>query len=120
MESQVLLEVIMDHSILPLNISKSWGFTHITTSPYYSQSNGLAEKSVQLLKRVLNKVKPDPYLGLLEYRNTAIDNVGSPAQLSMSRQLFVQFYLFSPGNLVVVKVVMVFQAHWVHLMCWAQ
>ena len=92
MESQVLLEVIMDHSILPLNISKSWGFTHITTSPYHSQSNGLAEKSVQLLKRVLNKVKQggtDPYLGLLEYRNTAIDNVGSPAQLSMSRQLFV-------------------------------
>ena len=29
----------------------------------------------------------DPYLSLLEHRNTAIDNVGSPAQLSMSRQL---------------------------------
>ena len=70
--------------------SKSWGFTHITTSPYHSQSNGLAEKSVQILKRILNKAKQggtDPYLGLLEYRNAVVDNVGSPAQLSMSRQL---------------------------------
>ena len=70
--------------------SKSWGFTHITTSPYHSQSNGLAEKSVQILKCILNKAKQggtDPYLSLLEYRNTTIDNVGSPAQLSMSRQL---------------------------------
>ena len=70
--------------------SKSWGFTHITTSPYHSQSNGLAEKSVQILKRILNKAKQggtDPYLGLLEHRNTAIDNMGSPTQLSMSRQL---------------------------------
>ena len=70
--------------------SKSWGFTHITTSPYYSQLNGLAEKSVQILKRILSKARQagtDPYLGLLEHRNTPIDNVGSPAQLSMSRQL---------------------------------
>ena len=70
--------------------SKAWGFTHITTSPYHSQSNGLAEKSVQIIKRLLSKARQegtDPYLGLLEYRNTAIDNIGSPAQLSMSRRL---------------------------------
>lgn len=29
----------------------------------------------------------EPYLGLLEYRNMAIENIGSPAQLSMSCQL---------------------------------
>ena len=71
-------------------ISKLWGFTHITTSPYHSQSNGLAKKSVQIIKHILNKTKQegtDTYLGLLEYRNIAIDNIGSPAQLSMSRQL---------------------------------
>jgi len=30
--------------------TKAWGFTHITTSPYHSQSNELAEKSVQIVK----------------------------------------------------------------------
>lgn len=70
--------------------STQWGFTHVTTSPYHSQSNGLAEKTVQTAKRLLNKAKKegvDPYLALLEYRNTSVDNIGSPAQLCMSRRL---------------------------------
>ena len=70
--------------------SKEWGFHHITTSPYHPQANGLAEKSVQIIKNLLTKAKmdnKDPYLSLLEYRNTSVYNVGSPAQLSMSRRL---------------------------------
>ena len=70
--------------------SNQWGFTHVTTSPYYPQSNGLAEKTVQTAKRLFNKAKKkgaDPYLALLEYRNTGVDNIGSPAQLYMSRRL---------------------------------
>jgi hypothetical protein len=31
--------------------------------------------------------KRDPYLSLLEYRNTPVDNFKSPAQLLMSRRL---------------------------------
>ena len=70
--------------------SKNWGFHHVTVSPYYPQANGLAEKSVQIIKRLIKKAKSDgrdPYLSLLEYRNTPINNVGSPAQLSMGRRL---------------------------------
>ena len=70
--------------------SEEWGFKHVTTSPYHPQANGLAEKSVQIMKQLLKKAKldgKDPYISLLEYRNTSVNNIGSPAQLCMSRRL---------------------------------
>lgn len=70
--------------------AEACGFTHTTTSPSYPQSNGLAEKTVQAAKRMLDKAKAankDPYLALLEYRNTPVDNLRSPDQLLMSQQL---------------------------------
>eukprot|EP00731_Ephydatia_muelleri_P009758 Em0005g344a len=70
--------------------TKEWGIQHVTTSPYHPQANGLAEKSVQIIKSLLNQSKAnnqDPYLSLLEYRNTTVDNVSSPAQLLMGRKL---------------------------------
>ena len=42
------------------------------------------------MKNLLTKAKQelrDPYLGLLEYKNSPIDNIGSPAQLLTSRRL---------------------------------
>uniref|UniRef100_A0A674EBM2 Gypsy retrotransposon integrase-like protein 1 n=1 Tax=Salmo trutta TaxID=8032 RepID=A0A674EBM2_SALTR len=72
------------------SFTKAWEFTHVTTSPHYPQSNGLAEKSVQIAKSLMDKAKADkrdPYLSLLEYRNTPVDNFKSPAQLLMSRRL---------------------------------
>ena len=70
--------------------AQDWNFEHQTSSPYYSRSNGLAEKAVQIVKRLLSKAKQDgkdPYISLLEYRNTPIDNVASPAQILMSQRL---------------------------------
>ena len=37
------------------DFSKEWGFIHTTSSPRYPQSNGLAEASVKILKRMINK-----------------------------------------------------------------
>ena len=39
--------------------TKEWGIKHTTTNPYHPQANGLAEKSVQTVKRLLNKAKTD-------------------------------------------------------------
>ncbi|XP_065942084.1 uncharacterized protein [Magallana gigas] len=71
------------------DFSRSWCFEHKTSSPYNPQGNGHAEKTVQTVKRMLEKTRidgKDPYISLLEYRNTPTD-VESPAKLLMSRQL---------------------------------
>ena len=70
--------------------AESWGFQRVTSSYHYPQSNGLAEKTVQTAKRILTKAKEDkkdPYLSLLEYRNTPVDGLKSPAQILMSCRL---------------------------------
>eukprot|EP00731_Ephydatia_muelleri_P032552 Em0024g96a len=65
----------------------SYGFKHTTSSPYFPQSNGLAERTVQTVKNIL-KGNQDPYLAILTYRSTQLPWCGlSPAQLLMGRQL---------------------------------
>ena len=68
---------------------RAYGITHTTSSPYYPRSNGLAEKSIQTLKKLLTKAKKegtDPYLSVLDYRNTPIVGDASPAQLLFGRR----------------------------------
>ena len=68
----------------------TWRFKHITSSPRYPRSNGLAERTVQSVKNLLSKAlssQQDPYLAILENRNTPVDGFASPAQLLMSRSL---------------------------------
>jgi hypothetical protein len=74
-----------------LKFTRDWGFTLTTSSPTYPQSNGMAEKTVQTIKRLLTKASLsgiDPYIALLEYRNTPVSGMSlSPAQMLMSRRL---------------------------------
>ena len=67
------------------DFASSWGFKLTTSSPTYAQSNGLSERAVQTVKRTLKKAD-DPYIGMLEYRNTPVTGMTySPSQLLMSR-----------------------------------
>lgn len=70
--------------------SQLYGFEHITSSPYYAQSNGEAERAVKTLKGLLVKASAadqDLYLSLLAYRSTPLANGYSPSQLLMGRNL---------------------------------
>ena len=60
---------------------------HITSSPYYPQSNGQSDKIVQTVKRRL-KHSESPFLALLTYRVTPLPWFNlSPAELLMGRRL---------------------------------
>ena len=53
------------------------GFTHVTSSPLYPQSNGLSERAVQTVKDLLYKCKEsgqDPHLAMLCLRSTPLSH----------------------------------------------
>jgi transposase InsO family protein len=72
------------------NFAREWEFKHITSSPYYAQSNGKVENSVKTAKKILKKAQPDkrdPYLALLAWRNTPTEGLNSsPVQRLMGRR----------------------------------
>lgn len=62
----------------------------MTSSPEFPRSNGLAEKGVQVVKRILKKTNEageDFWLGLLSYRSTPLEGGQSPGELLQGRQL---------------------------------
>ncbi|UYV76881.1 LAMA2 [Cordylochernes scorpioides] len=79
------------------NFARQYGFTHVTSSPRFPQSNGMAEAGVKIAKLILKK-NQDPSLGLLEYRSTPLENGYSPAELLMGRKLRTTLPI-APDNL---------------------
>jgi transposase InsO family protein len=73
-----------------VEFTQKYRIQHLTSSPLYPQSNGLAEKAVQTVKKVLMKCREtgeDIYLALLDLRNTPRDGeIGSPMQRLMGRR----------------------------------
>ena len=65
---------------------KEYGFTHLTSSPRYPQANGFAERAVRTVKSLLTK-SDDPYVALMSYRSTPLENGYSPSELLMGRKL---------------------------------
>ena len=73
-----------------IQFSRKWDFEHLTISPGNSKANGKAESAVKMAKRLMTKAKDsnsDPYLALLDYRNTPTQGMNtSPAQRLLDRR----------------------------------
>lgn len=72
------------------NFSSQWGFQHELSSPGNSQANGAAEAAVKIAKSIMKKcatAHEDPYMGLLNMRNTPTEGLGiSPVQRLFGRR----------------------------------
>lgn len=68
----------------------TYGFEHITLSPLYPQSNGKAEKGVQIVEGYSVE---DPYQAIFNYRASPLANGLSPAEMLMKRKLRTRFPL---------------------------
>ena len=70
-------------------IMQEYNVNHITSSPHYPQSNGLAEKFVQIVKNLFHKPREEGtviFKALMIYRSTLLSsNLQSPMQLLQSR-----------------------------------
>ena len=71
------------------NLMKEYAVNHITSSPHYPQSNGLAEKFIQIVKNLFYKAKDegtDIYKCLMIYHNTLLESMSkSPMQMLQQR-----------------------------------
>ena len=71
------------------NLMSEYNVNHITSSPHYPQSNGLAKKYVQIVKNLFYKAKEegkDLYTCLMVYHNMPLSsNLQSPMQILASR-----------------------------------
>ena len=66
--------------------AETCGFHQSFSSPKFPQSNGEAERAVQTIKYLLKKSNY-PYLAMLFYRSTPLQNGYSPAKLFKGRKL---------------------------------
>ncbi|XP_037554899.1 uncharacterized protein K02A2.6-like [Dermacentor silvarum] len=68
------------------SFAKNYGFSHVTSSPGYPQSNGAVERAVHTVKDLFRKSN-DCFLALLAYCDTPGVTGYSPSQLLMARRL---------------------------------
>ena len=70
-------------------LMEEYQVNHITSSPHYPQSNGLAKKYVQIVKNLFHKAKEegqDLHKCLMTYRNTPLSShLQSPMQILSNR-----------------------------------
>ena len=81
--------------------AESYKFIHTTSSPRYPKGNGMAERAVQTVKKLLEKLD-DPYLSMLDYISTPLEFGLSPAELLMNR--IIASILPSIGSREITKI----------------
>ena len=90
--AETFTKLMTDHSV-----------NHITSSPHYPQSNGLAEKYVQIVKNLFYKAKEegtDLYKSLMIYRNTPLSHkLQSPMQILQSQTARTQLPMSSAAKI---------------------
>ena len=76
------------------SLMKEYAVNHITSSPHYPKSNGLAEKFVQIVKNLFYKAKDegmDIHKCLMIYCNTLLASMSkSPMQMLQQRSARLQ------------------------------
>ena len=76
---------------------KSYGFKHTTSSPYYPQSNSLAESTVKIAKNILRQ--EEPYLALMVFRSATVGSTGhSPSEVMLNRRFRTTLPMLSKNN----------------------
>ena len=88
---------------------KEYSLNHITNYPHYLQSNGLAEKFVQIVKNLFYKANEegkDLFKGLMIYPNTPLtSSLQSPMQIykvEVQDQIY-QCQMLQENNLVLTQ-----------------
>ena len=71
--------------------ASTWGFSHVTSSPHYPQSNGFIERTIQSVKNTLKKAKAsgkDAHMAMMCMRATPLDHdIPSPGEMLFNRKL---------------------------------
>ena len=70
--------------------ANDWSFHHVTSSPHYPKSNGLAEAAVKTIKKLLKKSmdsKEDFQLALQAYQATPLWHGVAPTQMLFNRRI---------------------------------
>ena len=84
-------------------LMKEYQVNNITSSPHYPQSNGLAEKYVQIVKNLFHKAKEegqDLHKYLMVYRNTHLSSqLQSPMQILSCRATRSTLPLFNAAKI---------------------
>ena len=72
------------------SFTREWEFSRVSSRPGYAQSNGMVESAVKTVKSLIKKANEDntdPWLAILDHRNTPTEGMNSsPAQRLLSRR----------------------------------